>query len=210
MKRLILLVGLIMLLGTVAAKAQSQEAQQLLLDVEKLSALKNILKEMQQGYQIISKGYTSVSNVSKSNFNLHKVFIDGLLSVNPTIRNYRKIPEIINKQVLIIKEYKGALRTFKSEGLFNSDEIDYISAVYRNLFQQSLKNLNELTMVILVSTMRMDDAERLAAIARIDDNMQSMVDFLRDFNNNTSLLALQRAKDNNDINALKAIYNVNN
>ena len=31
-------------------------------------------KDMQQGYIIISKGYTAVSDIAKGNFNLHEIF----------------------------------------------------------------------------------------------------------------------------------------
>jgi outer membrane lipoprotein-sorting protein len=40
-----------------SAFSQSQEAQQLLLNVEKLAQLKQILKDLYKGYEIVSKGY---------------------------------------------------------------------------------------------------------------------------------------------------------
>lgn len=45
--------------------AQSQEAQQLLLNVEKLSQLKQILTDMKKGYQVISTGYNTIEGLSK-------------------------------------------------------------------------------------------------------------------------------------------------
>lgn len=51
--------------------SQSQEAQQLMLNVEKLSQLKNILSDMKRGYEVVSKGYNAVSGIAKGNFSLH-------------------------------------------------------------------------------------------------------------------------------------------
>ena len=58
---------------------QSQEAKQLLLNVEKLAQLKLMLSHMKTGYQILEKGYTSIKNISQGNFNLHRDFLDGRL-----------------------------------------------------------------------------------------------------------------------------------
>jgi hypothetical protein len=57
---------------------QSDEAQQLLLYIEKLAQLKNILNDMYRGYQIVSKGYNTNKDISKGNFNLHNVFLKRL------------------------------------------------------------------------------------------------------------------------------------
>jgi len=46
--------------------SQTQEAQQLLLDWEKLTQFKKILKDMKEGYQIIHKGYTTIRDISSA------------------------------------------------------------------------------------------------------------------------------------------------
>lgn len=189
-------------------KAQSDDVQQLVLDVQKLTQLKSILKDMQQGYTIISKGYTAVSDIAKGNFNLHEIFLDGLLSVSPAVKNYSRVAEIISYQTQIVKEYKSAYNRFTTSGSFNTNEIDYIGKVYSNLFNASLKNLDALLMVITASNLRMNDAERLKSIDKIHGNMQDQLIFLRQFNNNTSLLALQRAKENNDVSTMQSLYGV--
>ena len=66
--------------------AQSQEVQQLLLNVEKLAQFKKILQNMKQGYQVLHKGYTTIRNLSQGNFSLHKTFLDALFEVSPAVR----------------------------------------------------------------------------------------------------------------------------
>ncbi|MGY4383932.1 preprotein translocase subunit YajC [Pedobacter sp. UYP24] len=71
--------GMLCLLLTVAvlpSRAQSTEVQQLLLNVEKLSQLKNILSDMKKGYTIVTNGYNAVKNISQGNFSLHEVFLE--------------------------------------------------------------------------------------------------------------------------------------
>lgn len=149
-----------------------------------------------------------MSDIAKGNFNLHEIFLDGLLLVSPAVKNYSRVAEIISYQTQIVKEYKSAYNRFTASGSFNTNEIDYIGKVYSNLFNASLKNLDALLMVITASNLRMNDAERLKSIDKIDGNIQDQLIFLRQFTNNTSLLALQRAKESNDARAMQSLYGV--
>jgi len=187
---------LILFLGTsIKSSAQTQEAEQLLLNVEKLTQLKQILKNMKKGYPIISTGYNGIKNISQGNFNLHKTFLDGLLAVSPNVRNYRKVAEIINYQMLIVKEYKYAYDRFKLDNNFSPEEIDYLHQVYTNIFNQSLKNLDALTTIVTANKLRMSDEERLHAIYSIFTDIQDKLLFLKEFNNSTTLLDIQRARE---------------
>ncbi len=190
--------------------AQSDEVQQLLLNVEKLAQFKQILSDMKKGYQILSTGYSTIKDLSQGNFNLHKTFLDGLIMVSPTVKKYKRIADIINNQMMIVKEYKNAFTRFKQDGNFNPDEIDYLGKVYSNLFKQSLNDLDELTIIITDSKLRMSDDERLESIDRIFSNMQDKLLFLRHFNNNTTILAVQRAREKSDAITMKKTYGVTN
>ena len=208
----ILIIGIVLVGLLLPSKgiAQAQEMQQLILNIEKLAQFRQILKDMKKGYEILNGGYNTVKKLSQGNFNLHETFLDALMQVSPTVRNYRRVGDIVNYQVLLVKEYKAAFNRFKNNGNFNPDEIAYLERVYNNLFKQSLRNIDELTSVITANKMRMSDDERLASIDKIYADMQDKLLFLRSFNNNTSVLAIQRAKERNDVNAMRSIYKVNN
>lgn len=183
----------------VSAKAQSEEIQQLILNIEKLAQFKKILKGMYDAYKIIFKGYTAVKDLSQGNFTLHKAFLDGLQQVSPAVRKYKRISDIFNYQLRIAKEYKAAYAHFKEEDCFTVQELEYLGKVYSNLFNESLKNLEELTIVITAKKLRMSDDERLQAIDRIYATVVDQYSFLNEFNNNTSLLALQRKSEQAEI-----------
>ena len=80
--------------------------------------------------------------------------------------------------------------------------------VYGNLFQQSLESLDELLMVITGSRLRMSDDERLEAIDRIFSDMQDKLTFLRSFNNSTKLLAVQRIKEQTEVDISKKLSDI--
>ena len=212
MKKLILIMSLsfVGMLPAFRASAQADEIEQLLLNVEKLAQFKQILSDMKKGYQILEGGYNTIKNISEGNFNLHKAFPDGLMEVSPTVRNYRRVADIINYQIVLVKEYRNAYDRFKRDNNFNTDELSYLGRVYDNLFKESLRNLDELLTVITAGKTRMSDDERLQAIDRIYADMQDKLMFLRHFNNNTTILAVQRAKERNDAETIQKIYGINN
>jgi hypothetical protein len=193
---------------TGSVHAQSEELQQLILNVEKLNQLRQILSNMYKGYTILEKGYNTIKDISQGNFNMHKAFLDGLLEVSSTVRNYKRIVEIISIQQIINKEYKASYKKFRSAQVFNSRELDYMHTMYTNLVERTLKNMEELLMIITSGQLRANDAERLNAIDRIYAGMQEKLQFLRHFNSNTTVLALQRHKELKDINDLKTIYGI--
>ncbi|MEO7488867.1 MAG: TerB family tellurite resistance protein [Ferruginibacter sp.] len=195
MKRIIFFLLLTLQFSGNALYAQSTEAQQLLLNVEKLAQLKKILSNMKKGYEIVSSGYNTIKDISKGNFNLHDAFLNALLQVSPTVRKYKRVADIITCQSEIVKEYKSSFNRFKSINLFNSSEIAYMEEVYKNLFNKSLQNLDELGIVITAGKLRMSDDERIAAIDRIYKDISDKLVFLRSFNNEGSVLAVQRGRE---------------
>lgn len=195
MKSLIIFLLLTIQISSNALFAQSTEAQQLLLNVEKLAQLKKILSNMKKGYEIVSTGYNTIKDISKGNFNLHDAFLNALLQISPTVRKYKRVADIITCQSQIVKEYKSAFNRFKSTNLFNSSEITYMEDVYKNLFNKSLQNLDELSIVITAGKLRMSDDERIAAIDRIYKDISDKLVFLRGFNNESSVLAVQRGRE---------------
>lgn len=194
--------------GITGIRAQDQEIQQLVLNVEKLSQLKQLLSDMKKGYLVVSTGYNSIKDLSEGNFSLHKTFLDGLMQASPAVRKYRKVGDIINYQLVLVREYKAAFNRFRQQNLFQLAELDYMGRVYGNLFNKSLENLDELTTVVTAGKLRMSDDERLKAIDRIYLDMQDKLQFLRSFNNSTTMLALQRDREKKDAAHLKSIYGI--
>jgi len=202
------LVGLLFLLLGFApgAKAQSADLTQLILDIEKLTQLKGILIDMKTGYTIINGGYNEVKQIASGNLNVHTVFLNGLLAVSPAVAKYGRVADIIMEQATIVSEYKSAYSRFRGCGNFNADEIAYLSNVYSTLLAQSLQNLDQLAMILTAGKLRMSDAERIKAVDHIYADTDDKLSFLRQFNRQTTELAIQRQKERNDLQTLQKLY----
>lgn len=191
------------------AHAQVEESEQLLLNWEKLNQLKNVLENMYQGYVILDRGYNTIRNIAQGNFTLHEAFFNGLAAVSPAVRNYKRIPYIIDYQKLLLKEYRRAFDRFQQDPNFTFAELEYLASVYAFLFQASLRNIDDLTTIITATRLSMTDYERMQAIDRIFYDMQNKVMFLNSFNNSTYLVAVQRARSRNDVTTMRKLYGVN-
>ena len=188
-----------------SSNAQIQEAQQLLLNWEKLAQFKQMLEDMKTGYQVLYKGYSTIRDISQGNYSLHKTFQDGLMEVSPAVLKYKRVADIIHFQVRIVKEYKSAYKSFQENGAFTTQELEHLAKVYSNLFNASLQNLDELSLVITAGKLRMSDDERLQAIDRIYKNIIEQYSFLQEFNNSTVMLALQRKSEMAELEMQKKI-----
>lgn len=189
---------------------QVQEMQQLLLDIEKLTQMKSILSDMKTGYQIYQQGYGSIASLSKGNFDLHSIYLNGLMAVSTGVRNYGRIAEIITMQASLVREYKRNYQQFRQSGSFSIAELSYMSNVYDRLLAEMIDNVEELTNVITANKLRMSDADRIKAIDRIYGTSSDKLQFLRSFNNQGVLLSLQRTQTTTDTRVLRRLYGINN
>jgi len=202
---------LILLLGgtTTVCDAQvstAQDMQQLLLDIEKLTQFKAILKDLETGYTILTQGYGEVKSISEGNFNLHSAFLNSLMAVSPEVRKYGRIADIIANQANIVSEYKTAWKQAQSGGHFTATELLYMNGVFTSLLNQSVDNLTNLANILTANTLRMSDAERLQAIDHLYSDTQNKLVFLRHFDSELAVMQLQRQKEQNDANTLNHLF----
>ena len=140
--------------------------------------------------------------------NLYKEYFDELQKVKSIISYYHRIKEITTAQENIIREYKRAFALFKQDGHFTAEEIIYMGQVYDGMLNESAKNLDQLFLVINSFVTQMTDAKRLEIINTAATNMSGTYNDLKLFNTQNIILSLQRSKDENDINTVKALYGI--
>jgi len=202
----VLLLFILSVCCNLPAKAQTSDLTQLILDIEKLTQLKGILSDMKTGYTMIDGGYNQVKSISQGNFNLHSTFLNGLLAISPAVAKYGRVADIILEQGYIVTEYTRTYNQVKQSGGFSADEIAYLGNVYTTLLQQSLQNLSQLTTILTAGKLRMSDDERLRAIDHIYTDTDDKLTFLRHFDQQASILAIQRQNALNDISTLQKLY----
>lgn len=135
-------------------------------------------------------------------------YFDELKKVKEAISGYKKVKEIMQKQVQIVDEYKRAFNLFRQDKHFTVDEIDYMAKVYSGIVDESLKNIDLLLLVVNALNTEMTDGKRLEIISVAANNIDVTLNDLRDFNSQNVKLSLQRSKDEAEINTVKALYGI--
>ena len=190
------------------AQSVADDIQQLVLDVEKLSQLKQILSQMYQEYTMLHKGYEDIKGLSQGTFSLHKAFLDGLLLVSPVVSSYSKVGAIITNEAYLISDYQSASAYYRNSRLFTAQELDGFSSNYGTFLQRGQRDIDELTLVSTDGDLRMSDAERLSAIDRIDADMTRQLSLMHAFNNSVALQAAQRTQEASDVGTVRGLYGI--
>ena len=139
---------------------------------------------------------------------LYQNYFDELWEVKNILTYYFRVREIINQQLALVSEYHRAWQGVRQDGHFTPDEITYIGKIYTGMIGESLKNLEQVSLVINSFTTQMSDARRMEIIDDAAVKMQNNYDDLRRFSNQNIQLSLQRSKDEHDISVVKQLYGI--
>ena len=137
---------------------------------------------------------------------LYQNYFTELWEVKDALSYYYRIKEITQQQIALVKEYHIAWNGVQQDGHFTPEEVLYIGQVYTGIIDASLKNLDQIALVINSFTTQMTDAKRMEIVNRAADAMQTNLNDLRSFNSQNILLSLQRSKDENDVAVVKKMY----
>jgi len=139
---------------------------------------------------------------------LYQNYFDELWKVKDVLSYYHRIKEITEQQIALVKQYHAAWNGVRQDDHFTADEILYIGQVYNGIIDASLKNLDQVALVINSFATQMSDARRMEIINRAADAMQTNLNDLKSFNQQNIQLSLQRSKDENDIAVVKKLYGI--
>lgn len=139
---------------------------------------------------------------------LYADYFDELWKIKNAISTYQRVRDIINKQVQLVSEYSKAFALSKQDKNFSGTELDYMAQVYSGILNESLKNVEQVQLVINAFATQMSDAKRLEIIHTASDNIEQNLSDLRQFNQDNIKTSLQRAKEKNDIEVVKKLYGI--
>jgi hypothetical protein len=137
---------------------------------------------------------------------LYADYFDELSKVKTVIAEYHRVKSIVEMQARLVREYQGAFALFKNDKHFTADEIAYMEKVYAGILEKSIQNMNRIQLVVKALTTKMTDAQRLAIIDQAAVQVNQNYSDLQAFNNQNKLLSLQRAKNEDEVNQVKAMY----
>lgn len=186
--------------------AQSSQRKTLL---QQIAALEIYIDYAQKGYSTVRKGLNAVGGFKKGELNLHSDYFTSLKIVNPKIKRYARVGEIIALQVKIIKGYRTIHNQIRQDDLFHGDEIRYIERVFDRLIDNCDDNLNDLLRIVKDSELEMKDDQRIGRIDAIHTKMLENHTFCEAFSNQTRLIHCARAKETKETKTSRILHGIN-
>ncbi len=147
-----------------------------------------------------------ISDWTKKQKEQYEKYYEELTKVKEIIAYYQRIRDITQKQGRIVDEYNRTWTLIKQDKHFTVDEVNYMAQVYSGILDESMKNIDQISMVIKSFTTKMSDAKRLELINKAADRVDANYSDLTKFNHQNTILSLQRAKTENDVQTVKKLY----
>jgi len=193
---------------TAAEWTQQKKTQRKYL-LQQIVALQTYLGFVKKGYDIAHKAISTVQNIKNGEWNLHKDFFGSLSVVNPAIKKYAKVADIIAMQVRMVKQVRSLIQESRNRGLLNLEEIDYVVKACDHLLSECLKNTEELIMIITSGELQMKDEERIKRIETIYTAMQDKSVFFQSFGNSITMLSNQRIYEKLEVEVSEKLNGLN-
>lgn len=153
---------------------------------------------------------TEIAEWTEKHRRLYDDYYEELWKVKNTIAMYKRVRQVMDKQVRIVDEYRKYSKIVQNDEHFTKGELEYMAEVYLGIMEESVKNLDQVLLVINSFKTQMSDGKRLEIIESAAEEIdQNYVD-LKEFNTQNMLLSLNRAKDASEIDVVKKLYGLTN
>ena len=168
--------------------------------------LQNAQKEMEN--KMAQLKLTEIRGWLEKQRKLYDDYFQEIWQVKTALTHYRQVRSILERQAQLVVEYKGAWALFRQDKNFTPEEIRYMQGIYAGLFNESLKSVDQLSLVVRSFFTQMSDAARLELIHRVSDDIDRQLADIRNFNSQNKLLSLRRAAEQGDIESIKRLYGI--
>ena len=185
-----------------------QKKTQIKYLLDQVAANEVYIQYIEKGYKISREGLTSIGDIKNGEFNLHLGFFNSLESINPTIKKYTRVADIITRELQITGLCKAFLKNIKASGQFTAKEVEYVSDVLLKLLDETASNISELTKVLTAGSYKMSDDQRMKQIDGLYEDIQSKYAFAKSFSNEAHVLSIQRSLEQSETNTSKSLYNL--
>jgi hypothetical protein len=150
--------------------------------------------------QVLTKGFT------EKNMLLARDWYDGLLAISNTIKTYRRVQHIFERQTAIITIYSNYIGKFKADPNLSPAQVAGVIRGYTLLIQESGTYLDDLSAIVSPAKSKMTDAERMELIDVLDDKVTHQYDLVNYFTRRNMAISTQQGQASKDAVTLKKLY----
>jgi hypothetical protein len=152
---------------------------------------------------------TEISDWTSQQRQLYSGYYDELWKVKATITYYQRIKDLTVKQIALVAAYNRAWGLLKQDKHFNPAELSEMQAVYSGILSASVRNLDQILLVVNPGKTQMTDEQRLELINKAGNHLDENYSDLHRFNTQNQVLSLQRSKELGDTKTTQLLYGIN-
>jgi hypothetical protein len=149
---------------------------------------------------------SEISEWTQRQRNLYRDYFAELNKVKHVISYYHQVKAIGSSQIRLIQAYHKAWQLLKKDTHFSTPELEFMAKVYAGILKESVRQIDQLLLIVDSFQTQMSDAARLGLIRQVSDQTDQAYFDLLSFNQQNIGLALSRARDQNDLRQIKGIY----
>jgi len=180
------------------------------LEIQRLQTqtinLQDAQKQVENAMQLAQ--LSAITDWVRQQKDLYAEYYQELWQVKDAFTLYQRIKDITQRQTQLITGYKQSLALLRQDPNFSPDELQHMTRVYSSLLDRTAQNITQLLTVITGFATQMEDGDRLHIIDGIATQVDQNYADMQQFTQENVLLSLQRAKSQQDIDMIRALYNI--
>ena len=149
---------------------------------------------------------TEIAEWTEKHRKLYEQYYNELWEIKNAISSWQRIRQIMQLQERLVEEYLRAWNLLKQDQRFTNDELDYMYRIYSGILEESVRNLDEILLVVNPFKTQMSDSERLEIVNRAGEKIEQNYADLKAFNAQNMLLSMNRAKNAHEIETTRKLY----
>lgn len=176
--------------------------------LEQILALRTYGSYLTKGYSVVKGGLNTIQQIKRGDLKLHEKFFESFRVVNPAVKQYSKLGDILRMQFTISKRSGAELKRWRTSDQLTASEIIYLEEVIGRLLDDCLKTLNKLNDVVNDTKLEIKDDGRIKLIDALYLEMVDQSTFLESFSASANRLVMQRKLETNGIKLSKQLNGV--
>ncbi|TKT86013.1 hypothetical protein [Dyadobacter frigoris] len=177
--------------------------------IEQIAQLKIYLELTKKGYKIAKEGLTTIGDIRRGEFKLHKNRFDSLSIVKPAISKHPVASAAVYQIVYTIRLYYQLGDLLAANDWLSSQEKRYIKSVFDQLAWDGVDVLDNLDEVTKDRKLKMTDDARVQRIEMLYRQSQQIYLFARQIFEQATTLSTQRRSEQDNIDNSRALHGIN-
>lgn len=196
-----LMVFFVLLFSTTPVKAQWVVTD----PVNLAQGIINTAQEIVQTSSTVSNVYQNFREVEKV-YKQGKDYYDKLKAVSNLVKDARKVQQTVLLVGDISEMYVTNFNRMMNDKNFSPEELSAIAFGYSKLLNESSELLKELKQIVSVSTLSLNDKERMEIVDRVYKEVKDYHSLVRYYTGKNISVSFLRAKKQNDTQRVLELY----